>query len=314
MRKLKKSIIWIFVLALIALSVIESFVDFLYEEIAIPYYGWIGVQEMIVTTSIYILVSISVIILITWLFSRKIGKKFETEIHRQVEERNILYAHIAHDLKTPMTSIFGYAKALKDKKVEPEQLEMVVDRIYQKAKQADGLLNMLFEYTKLQTNSYQLNKTKVDICAVVRNVVAGQYEAFEDKNIELEIEIPDNNIFVFCDVQQMARAVENLVINAYKHNVAGGHVGVILRKESNGISIAIADNGKNIPVGEIEAIFEPFISLDVSRHLSDGSGLGLAIAKSIIEKHGGKLCIEHRKSGYVKEFVIYLFEAYCFCF
>lgn len=78
MRKLKKSIIWIFVLALIALSVIESFVDFLYEEIAIPYYGWIGVQEMIVTTSIYILVSISVIILITWLFSRKIGKKFET--------------------------------------------------------------------------------------------------------------------------------------------------------------------------------------------------------------------------------------------
>lgn len=78
------------------------------------------------------------------------------EIQRQTDERNMLYANIAHDLKTPMTSILGYAKALGDKKVELEQSEIVIDRIYQKAKQTDEPLNMLFEYTKLQTESYPL--------------------------------------------------------------------------------------------------------------------------------------------------------------
>lgn len=129
-----------------------------------------------------------------WLFSRMVTKKINAEIQRQTDERNMLYANIAHDLKTPMTSIVGYAKALGDKKVELEQSEIVIDRIYQKAKQTDELLNMLFEYTKLQAESYPLNKMETDICRVVRSVAAGQYEALRKAEDRVFIIVADTGM------------------------------------------------------------------------------------------------------------------------
>lgn len=188
--------------------------------------------------------------------------------------------------------------------MELEQSEIVIDRIYQKAKQTDELLNMLFEYTKLQTEGYPLNKTETDICSIVRRAAAGQYEAFEEKNIRLEIDIPDEKIPVSCDMLQMTRAVGNLVINAYKHNDEGNRVGIMVRKDAGRIFIIVADTGRDIRKEESEIIFEPFVSSDTSRNAACGSGLGLAIAKKIVEKHGGTLTVEHKEAGYVKEFVI----------
>lgn len=176
----------------------------------------------------------------------------------------------------------------------------------QKAKQTDELLNTLFEYTKLQTESYPLDRTETDICRVVRSVVAGHYEAFEEKNICLEIDIPDERIPVFCDVLQMTRAVSNLIINAYKHNEEESRVGIMVRKEADRVFIIVADTGMDIRKEDAEIIFEPFVSGDASRNAACGSGLGLAIAKKIVEKHGGTLTVGHREAGYVKEFVICL--------
>lgn len=171
-------------------------------------------------------------------------------------------------------------------------------------RQTDELLNMLFEYTKLQTEGYPLNKMETDICRVVRSVAAGQYEAFEEKNIRLEIDIPDEKILVSCDLLQMTRAVSNLIINAYRHNAEENQVGIMVRKNADRIFIIVADTGRNIQKEEAALIFEPFVSGDASRNAACGSGLGLAIAKKIVEKHGGTLTVEHREAGYVKEFVI----------
>lgn len=306
MKKLKKNIILIFVATLVLLSFAESCVDVLFEKVAMPYYGLKGVTETLTATAIYITVSLILIAIATYSFARVIGKKFETEMCRQMAERNMLYANIAYDLKTPMTSILGYAKALSDKKVEWEQTEFVVDRIYKKAVQTDELLNMLFEYTKLQTGSYPLNMAQADICGIVRRVVAGQYEAFEDKNIQLEIDIPDKRISVICDVRQIERAVGNLIINAYKHNAAGTLVGILVRENVDTIFIMIADNGIDVAAEDMEKIFEPFVSDGISDNTVYGNGLGLAIAKRIVEKHGGTLSVEHKESKYVKEFVICL--------
>jgi len=310
MKKLKRSIMLCFVGTVISLTIGELALALLLREALTSYYGISGAVAVATGTLIVnIIMCVSLIMAgpAAWLFSRVITKKLNAEIQRQTEERNMLYANIAHDLKTPMTSILGYAKALGDKKVELEQSEIVIDRIYQKAKQTDELLNMLFEYTKLQTESYPLNKMETDICRIVRSVAAGQYEAFEEKNIRLEIDIPDEILSVSCDVLQMTRAVGNVIINAYKHNGEENRVGIIVRKEAARILIIVADTGRDILKEEAELIFEPFVSSDASRNAACGSGLGLAIAKKIVEKHGGTLTVEHREAGYVKEFVICLF-------
>ncbi|MDO5147685.1 MAG: HAMP domain-containing sensor histidine kinase [Eubacteriales bacterium] len=309
MKKLKRSIVCCFVGTTISLTIGELVLALLLREALTSYYGISGTVAVAAGTLVVNIVMGAALIMVgpaAWLFSRAITKKINAEIQRQTDERNMLYANIAHDLKTPMTSILGYAKALGDKKVELEQAEIVIDRIYQKARQTDELLNMLFEYTKLQAESYPLNKMEADICRVVRSVAAGQYEAFEEKNIRLEIDIPDEKILVSCDVLQMTRAVSNLIINAYKHNAEGSRVGIKVRKEENGVWIIVADTGMDIRKEESEIIFEPFVSGDASRNASYGSGLGLAIARKIVEKHGGTLTVEHREVSYVKEFVICL--------
>lgn len=307
MKRLKRSIIRCFVGTTICLTIAELVLALLMRETLTSYYGISGTISVATGTLVVnIIMSVALIMVgpAAWLFSRVVTKKINAEIQRQTDERNMLYANIAHDLKTPMTSILGYAKALGDKKVELEQSEIVIDRIYQKAKQTDELLNMLFEYTKLQTEGYPLNKVETDICRIVRSVAAGQYEAFEGKNICVEIDIPDEKIPVFCDALQMTRAVSNLVINAYKHNAEGSKAGIIVRKEADRVFIIVADTGMDIKKEESEIIFEPFVSGDASRNAAYGSGLGLAIAKKIVEKHGGTLTVEHEEAGYVKEFVI----------
>lgn len=212
--------------------------------------------------------------------------------------------HIIHDLKTPITSIIGYSRALIDKKVDDVQQEQVVDIIYQKAKRTDELISMLFEYTKLGTESYRPDKRPIDLCVVLRSVAAAYYEAFEGKNIEMEIDIPDSKSCILCNEQQITRAIENLIINAYKHNKSGSHVGIFPREKGAGISVSIADDGRDITDEEAAIIFEPFVSGDASRNSAGGSGLGLAIAKRIIEVYGGKLSVEHRDGRYTKYFVI----------
>lgn len=307
MKKLKQSIMLCFVGTTISLTFAELALALLFRDVFAPYYGISGTIAVATGTLFVNIIMGAALIMVgpaAWFFSRMITKKLNAEIQRQTDERNMLYANIAHDLKTPVTSVLGYAKALEDNKVELEQAEIVIDGIYQKAKQTDELLNMLFEYTKLQAESYPLNKMEADICSIVRNVAAGQYEAFEEKNIRLDIDIPDDKIPVFCDVLQMTRAVGNLMINAYKHNAKGNQVGIIVRKNADRILIIIADNGRNIGEEESEIIFEPFVSSDVCRNSACGSGLGLAIAKKIVEKHGGTLTVGHKEAGYVKEFVI----------
>lgn len=309
MKKLKRSIVLCFVGTAISLTIAELTLALLLREALASHYGISGTVAVAAGTLVVNIIMGVALIMVgpaAWLFSKMVTKKINAEIQRQTEERNMLYANIAHDLKTPMTSILGYAKALGDKKVELEQSEIVIDRIYQKAKQTDELLNMLFEYTKLQTESYRLNKMETDICRVVRSVAAGQYEAFEEKNICVEIDIPDEKIPIFCDGLQMTRAVSNLIINAYRHNAEGSRVGIMVRKEEDRVFIIIADTGTDIRKEEAEIIFEPFVSGDASRNTACGSGLGLAIAKKIVEKHGGTLTVEHKEAGYVKEFVICL--------
>ncbi|KNZ42262.1 sensor histidine kinase [Acetobacterium bakii] len=301
MKQLKKSIIRYFILFALLLSLAKSLLD--------GGFDWImeGITDEAVAVSailVYLLISILCFLLISIWYTWIINKKILAETNRQLNERNMLYANIVHDLKTPMTLIMGFSQALKEGRITDADKEDTVETIYNKTKKANELLDLLFQYTKLSTDEYQMYLEKTDICRLVRESVAMNYEVFEEKQLKIEIDIPDYPMIREVDHLELARAINNLLINAHQHNRNGSRVLVKIIEMGQKIKIVVADNGEAIDQELAVRIFEPFICADESRNSKDGSGLGLAIAKKIVEKHQGRLFIDDGISGYTKGFII----------
>lgn len=305
MDRIRRQIIQYFVIFALVIAVLESIVDSIYDD-------WIfihieaGSVEMAFIMVSYVLVSALIFLIFSIWFARIIDKIMKKEAHRQVNERNMLYANITHDLKTPITSILGFSRALLDQKVEETQKEEAIHTIYQKAKRTDELINGLFRYSKLTTDECTLNLQICDLCSMVRDVAAFHYEVFEAKKMELEIRIPEEKWRIQVDYEELTRAITNLVVNAVNHNPKGTNTMIEVRKEEEWYQIIVADTGESIPSDLSDKIFEPFICGNESRTEGKGSGLGLAITRQIVKKHGGSLSLKEPFEEFTKAFIMLL--------
>lgn len=250
-------------------------------------------------------------------YSKNVSKKTaEIEAARVAREkeyersRNLLLSDITHDIKTPLTTVAGFSKALCDGEVAENQQKEYLDSIYNKSMKISELVSLLFEYIKLDSAGYVLNKCEVDIAEFLRECIAGMYAEFEDADFNLNIDIPDEKIPVLIDKMQMERVISNLLTNTLKYNPSGTNVDVRLRRENQEVVIDISDNGVRIEREDAIHLFEPFYRTDKSRKSGQGNGLGLSIAKKIVEMHDGKIyLIQYRNSqkhGKVKTFEIRL--------
>lgn len=220
-------------------------------------------------------------------------------------QRNLLLSDIAHDIKTPLTTVCGYARALVDDMVsEEEKKKEYLRAIYAKSLRMDDLITLLFEYVKMDSDGFSLHKEKADLGELLRENIAMLYADFEENDIELEIDIPERTFPCEMDKVQMGRAITNILTNAVRYNEKGTKVCVSLNGDYR---LCIADNGTPIEDELAEHIFEPFSRGDKARSTGGGSGLGLSISARIIEMHGGELSLERRcPDGMVKAFVISL--------
>ncbi|MCR1950840.1 HAMP domain-containing histidine kinase [Clostridium sp. DSM 100503] len=213
---------------------------------------------------------------------------------------------IAHDIKTPITSIMGYSKALNDGTVQDSKEKSIyLDYIYNKTCRLNYLVNELFIFTKLDSVDYKLNMEQKDICEFLREVVAFYYGEIEEAEFNLEIDIPEEPIYYNFDAEQLERAICNLIINSLKYNIKHTTLFVGLNSNEEDIEIIIRDNGIGIKKEIRDRVFEEFVRGDMSRDSSGGSGLGLAITKKIIELHKGKIIL-NTEDGLGSEFKIIL--------
>lgn len=224
-------------------------------------------------------------------------------IKRNAEnERIMLFANMAHDLKTPITSILGFSKALSDGIISDEAKKReYISTINSKARKMNELIDRLFEYVKLESSDNLLHKENADVAEILRNCVADVYAECEEKQIDLEIDIVESEVIKNVDKIELSRVFSNILTNLLKHN--SEKVRALVKMDSSGRTI-IADSGQKISDEEARAIFMPFVSLDSSRSSKNGSGLGLSLSKKIMEKHGGRLYLEQNIDGYSKAFVI----------
>lgn len=251
------------------------------------------------------------------IYSKKVSRKVKeienARIAREQEyekQRNLLLSDITHDIKTPITTIAGFSQALTDGTVPPEEQKTYLDAIYNKSMKVSELIALLFEYIKLDSKGYSLNRSNLDFAELIRECVAGVYTEFEEKNMPVDLDVPENKIMISGDKMQLERAINNILSNTIKHNPENTPVFVSLKEEKGEAVLEISDKGVKIDREDAIHLFEPFYLADKSRKSGSGNGLGLSITKKIVEMHGGRIClIQYKdvdKHGKVKTFKICL--------
>ena len=229
---------------------------------------------------------------VTW-FSASVVKRFR-ELEKQREEeqkeeerkRYLMISDIVHDLKTPMTTVSGYAQALSDGMVKEGSEQEYLDAIKAKTGRMNEIVTMLFDYVKLDSQGYSITKTKTDLCELVRECVADHYTDMENSGCEPEVDIPEEEIIIDADRMQFGRVINNLITNAIRHNPDGTDIGIFIRTDGDEKRVLVADSGVPIDKETADELFEAFVTGDRSRGSSGGTGLGLFISHKICEMHG----------------------------
>jgi len=225
---------------------------------------------------------------------------------RELEKtKNELITNVAHDLRTPLTSMTGYLELIKgNRDIDEETREKYINIAYDKSKRLERLVTDLFDYTRFEKNKLQLTLVKLNITKFVEQLAEEFYPSIEEKRLELITSFPKTNLYIKGDGELLARALGNLLSNAIKYGADGKQIKMELRedKEHNKIIFSVTNYGRLIPQKDIGKIFEQFYRVDASR-TSTGTGLGLAIAKNIIEMHKG--WIEARSDEYGTVFEVF---------
>lgn len=231
--------------------------------------------------------------------AEEIKKLMENE-RRNEHAKNELITSVAHDLRTPLTSIIGYLDLASSKELPEETGKKYVEVAYSKSKRLEKLIEDLFTYTKFSFGEVKAKVSEVDIVKLIEQLLDEFYPSFAESNLDYKYETTHPGIIIKADGDLLARAFANLIGNAIKYSYQGTCVRISINKDKEHVTIAIANNGDVIPEEDLEQIFTRFYRVESSRSSeTGGSGLGLAIAQRIIKLHGGSIKAESSEAGTV---------------
>lgn len=228
------------------------------------------------------------------------------EIERLMKsEREALQANkdmitcVAHDLRTPLTSIIGYLQLATDtNKYNVEERQKYANIAMRKANRMQGLIEELFNYTKLMSGEITLHKNNIDIVKLVEQMTEEFYPLFMENNLEYTLRQNVHSLIMEVDGELIARAVSNLISNAVKYGKDGKAVHIEIEKYDTELQIRVTNFGLIIPEESIEHIFDKFYRVESSRSAqTGGTGLGLNIAQEIAILHGGKITVQSSIKG-----------------
>lgn len=200
-----------------------------------------------------------------------------------------LLTSLAHDLRTPLTTLIGYLEAIDinlNKEKNTEYLQIALG----KAKQLKENVNQIFEWSKLYSNTEDLKLKKIDLSELTRTILIDWIPIFEKKNINYNVDIPDGRVNGYIDEISYHTIINNLIKNVIEHANAG-NVEVKLFQKEDKIIFEISDDGVGIEEKVKEKIFEKFYKGSRSRG-NRGSGLGLSIVKLLVEKQNGEISVD----------------------
>lgn len=228
---------------------------------------------------------------------------------RDEKQNRELISNITHDLKTPITSIKGYAEGIIDGVADTEEKrDRYIRTIYDKTKDLDRLLNELTFYSSIDNNKIPYNFHRIDVGGFFEDCVEEVGMDLENKDIELIYEnLLQPGTRIIADPIQLRKVINNIIGNSVKYmNKSHGEISIRLLDAVDSVRVEIEDNGKGIATKDLSNIFERFYRTDASRNSAQGgSGIGLSIVKKIIEDHGGYIWATSKEGeGTCMHFVI----------
>jgi len=238
------------------------------------------------------------------IFNEMISKiEKEKNLRKNAEEnRKKLVLDISHDLRNPLSSILGYSELLCHEDFNKEEFLKYANIINRNAKRSNELIIDLFDYSKLNSEDYIINKEKIDFIEFIRRYIVSNIDLLESKSFNYDFKIPDQAIYIEIDQRLFERALNNILNNSIKYNVPGTVISIEIEDEKENIKLLMKDNGKGIDLDIRDSIFKPFSS---SMKSESSSGLGLAISEKIIDKHKGRI-IYHKSDTVGTAFTIIL--------
>ncbi|MBP3542812.1 MAG: HAMP domain-containing histidine kinase [Lachnospiraceae bacterium] len=232
--------------------------------------------------------------------------KLERLMDRERESertKNELITSVAHDLRTPLTSILGYMEFLSmGQKLDEVTRDKYIHVVYLKAKRLQKLIEDLFSFTKLNYGKIAMKVDKVDIVMLLNQLLEDFYPSFADKNLEYEFCCEESSLLIDADGNLIARLFDNLINNAIKYGAEGKLIKVELVKEYEQVVVRVINYGYVIPKDDLNKIFNKFYRVEQSRsENTGGTGLGLAIVKNVVDMHRGKITVKSGLDGTVFE-------------
>lgn len=220
-------------------------------------------------------------------------RRQEQEAIESEKKKNDLVVFLAHDLKTPLTSIVAYLSILETKPDMPEEERKKYTHIsLEKAIRLGELINEFFEITKFNLQDIVLEPGNLDLSMMLEQIADELYAVLKEKNLRCDVQI-DDTLMIYGDADKLARVFDNLLRNAIAYCNKGTAIRIQAKERHQEIEIVVANEGEKIPEEELSAIFEKFYRVDGSRSSkTGGAGLGLAIAKEIVELHHGTIRAE----------------------
>ncbi len=216
-------------------------------------------------------------------------QRMKADFKKQEMSSKKMLANISHDIKTPLTVILGYLEILRLENREDETLQ----KVETKAKQVLELLDEFFTLAKLEAGDTNIEMAKVNINEVCRENVLCFYEILTRKELDVEVVIPEEDVYVRGDKESIGRIVNNLLSNAIRYGGDGKYLGFFLEEEKDFIRIDVVDKGKGIEKQFASNVFDRLYTMEDSRNRNiHGNGLGLTIARNLARQMGGDVVLD----------------------
>lgn len=208
------------------------------------------------------------------------------ELKKQEQTRISFVANVSHELKSPMTSIQGFAQGMVDGTIKPEEHEKYLSIILDETRRLNKLIRELLDLSQFENGNFSLNMTSFDLNELIRRVVIRYLDRMEAQGIEPEIEFRQDYCYVLGDSDRIEQVLVNLLDNAIKFTPEGGQIRIWTHNSQDKVLVSISDSGSGISEADLPFIFDRFYKVDKAHTDKKGTGLGLAIVKSILEQHG----------------------------
>jgi len=219
-----------------------------------------------------------------------------TELRRLEAVRRDFVANVSHELKTPLTSISGYAETLLSLPPDPEMARVFLGTILGNARRMQRLVDDLLDLSRIESGRWQPTRTEIDVASAAREAWTEVGARPESRQVEFGVQVEPGAEKLCADHDAVRQVLTNLLENSLRHTPAGGGITCLGRRQGNGIALVVHDNGTGITREHLPRIFERFYRADSSRSRDEGgTGLGLAIVKHLVEAHGGRVSAESER-------------------